>query len=249
MTGGVKVFPIEKDLQLFFEDPPYTIPDDKKEFVERIWREEKEKRGEFIYDAPLLFLTRHKRSSIQSRFIQYKDYIALKRRPDIFKNQEIFTLGVSGLLLSEDHLFWAKRAHHVTGYADYYEIVPSGGIDATFAGESGRVDFVAQLIQELKEEIGVQEKHIIEKNPFALIFDEGDRTYDICVECRLSLKPQRVIEIMRKSRQNEYVKAVAVKIGELEDFLADKNNKVVPTSLAMLEYKGFITQSLRGARS
>ena len=243
MIDGVELFAIDEDVELLFESPAFSIPKQKRENVEMIWEAEIAWRGEYIYDAPLLVFQEFYEKTIRSRFIQYKDFIALRRRPNLFDNQIVRTLGVSGLLMSENCVFFAKRAHHVTGYAGWHELIPSGGIDATFAQGDGSIDFMAHLMLELKEETGIDERHIISKRPFALIFDEADQTWDICVECILSLPVDDAIKIIKRARQNEYVDPVAVKIGDLHQFIAERKGKVVPTTLAMLEARKFITSS------
>jgi hypothetical protein len=243
MIDGVEVFAIDENVELLFESPAFSIPEQKRKNVEMIWQAEKARRGDFIYDAPLLFLQEKNEKTIRSRFIQYKDFIALRRRPDLFDNQVVHTLGVSGLLISENCVFFAKRAHHVTGYAGWHELIPSGGIDETFAQGDGSIDFTRQLTLELKEEAGIDERHLTSKRPFVLIFDEADQTWDICVECMMSLPVDDAMKVIKRAKQNEYVDPVAVKIDDLSRFIAERKGKVVPTTLAMLEARKFITSS------
>ncbi len=243
MIPGVSVYPMDENLRLVRDPAPFSLPENSGKHVDEIWREEKSRRGRHIYNAPILTMVQRRKSLIHSRFVQYKEYIALRRRPDLFGGFEIFTLGVSGLVLSDDSAFFARRADHVTGYAGYYELIPSGGIDDRFLDADGRIDYIRQLLAELKEETGIDETHVEKTKALALIYDDVDRSYDLCVECVLAVSTGEALEIIRACSQNEYEPPIAVSFDDIGSFVGDKKKNVVPTSLALLELRGLLSRS------
>lgn len=234
MNSEYEIFPIDRDVELSLDGPMVRLPRVHEDLVDDIWEKENRRRGGRLYDAPLLILTSHDRRRVRGHFIPYKDYLALRQRPEL-STKTACPLGVSGLIESEGRLFFARRADHVTAYAGKLELIPSGGIDDNFLDPHGRIDFRKQLLRELKEETGITEEQASGLRPFALVLDKREMVWDLCVDIRLDMPWEAILETIRGAEQNEYRDHCCVPLTRLKEFLVTHNEQMIPTTLAMLK--------------
>ncbi len=127
-----------------------------------------------------------------------------------------------------------RRHSQVTQYAGYFELPPSGGIPQSQINADGTVDFRAQVLAELEEEVGISQSQVKTLSPFALVYDFKDSCYDICMEIEVDLDLE---DVQRQfSGNKEYSALTVIPIEGIDRFLQDHDDQLVPTSRAILEY-------------
>ena len=225
---------VGNDLELLADDAPLVFSDHARKRIDEIWGDETRRRGRALYDAPIMYFHRHEGNKLFGRFMRYKEFLAIRGEPDILPGVEIQTIGVSGLIFCDDAVAFARRSKDVRGYPGMYELVPSGNIDREFIRD-GRVDYRAQLAAELREETGVGAEHIVSMETFALILDGDDRAYDICAEIKTDLRAKEFLRIAETSGQSEYEGIEFIRLNALDQFIHANRERIIPTSLAMLE--------------
>lgn len=202
----------------------------QRRLADEIWV----KRPSHIFNGDLLVhqatITRADYLEVAGYFTEYRFYYAQKQSGQDFG---LAPLAVSGLIICEDHVIFARRSPHVTSYPGKLELVPSGGLDRGVAMDDGTVDFSAQLRAEFAEETGQSEAAIMSIKPFALIHDPADPVYDIA--CRMHLNIGRNELQAGLAHSGEYDEPVAVPLTELDQWLAAHQEDVIPTSRAILK--------------
>jgi hypothetical protein len=191
------------------------------------------KRPGHIFNGDLLVhqatVAREDRLEVAGYFTEYRLYYAQKTSGEDFG---VTPLAVSGLIICEDHVIFARRSPHVTSYPGKLELVPSGGLDRGAALDGGLVDFPAKLRAEFAEETGQPEAAVTSIEAFALIHDPADPVYDIA--CRLHLNIGRAQLQSGLAQSDEYDDPVAVPLAEITQWLAAHQEEVIPTSHAIL---------------
>lgn len=161
------------------------LPSGCEEMIENIWRHEFEKSEGKLFNGKLLSFVSLSHEKLIGEFVDFKFFLAQIIEPKLKPILQIEPIGVSGLTFSQGKILCGCRSSHVTTYAHWDELVPSGGVDAQFISD-GRIDLQKQLSIELEEEAGIAAEHILKISPLALIHDMTAGGYDICIAMELS---------------------------------------------------------------
>ncbi len=196
--------------------------------VEEIWA----KRPKGIFNGSLF---NHHQTIIQDGHIrlvgsytQYKFYFAQRHGVDL----GLYPMGVSGLIEVDGHIVFARRSLHVTAYKNYFELVPSGGLDETTRRENGTVDVAAQIREEFVEEVGLPADCVLEVQPFAVIYTPAERVYDVACILTVKATPQAILNSLRQS--TEYTAPVLVPRPMLKEWMQMHQQEILPTCQAIL---------------
>lgn len=233
------VFPAGNDLKLIVEETRFEFDERQRRSIDEIWEAETRRRGPNVYDNPVAIFSRREGDFLYARYMQYRELLAIRRDPMILPGREILTIGVNGIIVCEGRVLFAQRAKHVTEYPGYYEVTPSGMIDKDCLS-GGRVDYRAQLAKELKEETGVAASRIRSIDVFALILDKKDMAYDIAISIELDIGCGAIRSAVDSSGQNESSRIDFVPLADAPRFIGTHRERVVPTTLAILEIRGII---------
>ena len=100
-------------------------------------------------------------------------------------------------------------------------------------GPDGAVDWRAQLLSELQEEVGIAPEQVRGLLPEVLVLDHRDRVLDVCARIDVVVPelpgPERRVGA-------EYSELVWVSSERLPEFLATHEDELVPGSLAWLRH-------------
>ncbi|MEK6646851.1 MAG: hypothetical protein AABY84_09295 [Candidatus Firestonebacteria bacterium] len=209
-----------------------------RDVIEEIWRKAQEERGGKLFNGTLPNFVRvnreRERIEILGHFIEYKQFLAQRKRPDL--KLGIKPIGVSGIIILEDkaseYVVFAKRADNITEYPGFLELVPSGSIDKECAGSNGVVDYQSKLLSEFIEETGLSKEYVKEISGFAFVLDIGHNVYDIC--CEILLKANKEM-VTQSFCSKEYNAPVFVAMSDLDSFVKANVDSIVPTSMAIIE--------------
>lgn len=149
---------------------------------------------------------------------EYKQYLAqCKGGLDL----HIRPLAVSGVTFAKDQVLLGQRTTSVTNYPGYFELVPSGSLEA---GKSWH----EQIVDELLGESGIEPAMIQSCEAFCLIFDEGEKLFDI--GCAIELIDDSCFQNLDVS---EYGEMKGYLLQKVKNLLAKE--QVVPTSKLLFE--------------
>lgn len=225
---------LEGEIELRVLDEP-VFPASVESAVRRVWDEENAKRARPYVDNPLLSFVGVSDSTVWGRFLRYRHYIAWRRDPSLFAGERVAAMGVSGLTLVDGCFAVGCRGPHMTAYAGWWELLPSGSIDADFLRAGGVIDFVAALKAELAQETGIDEPLIRGVSPYALVFDPNIETYDVVARIDAASTPALRERWARLDDDDEYSVIELVQPASMPDFLRTRRDRVIAASLAMIE--------------
>lgn len=210
----------------------------KRDVIEEIWQRTLIEKGGKLFNGTLPhFVSINQEGEyieILGNFIEYKQFLGQRKRPDL--QLSIKPVGVSGIMVlkdaGDDYVIFAKRSSNVTEYPGFLELVPSGSIDEECVDANGVVNYQAKLLCEFIEETGLSEEHVKGISGFAFVLDIGHNVYDICCEIQLEAKKDF---IMQKFSSTEYNTPRFVALNDLNSFIKENINSIIPTSVALVE--------------
>ncbi|OPX92789.1 MAG: hypothetical protein A4E53_00342 [Pelotomaculum sp. PtaB.Bin104] len=206
--------------------------------IEEIWQQTLREKEGSLFNGTLLSLCNLREEKnkiiITGSYIQYKHFIAHRKRPDL--NLNIKPVGVSGITVlqesSDELIIFAKRKDRNTQYPDFLELVPSGSIDEECAKPDGTINYKSKILSELAEETGLTTELVKKVEGFALVLDRIDNVYDVC--CKISVSADRELIKERFACSTEYYSPIFIAAGDLIDFVKKNYNSIVPTSIALI---------------
>lgn len=210
---------------------PLLVTDETRRRIDALWEEELRAHPD-RFDGTIFALARREGGVLYGRFVPYRYYIAQRRDPTL--GLAILPLAVSGLVICEGQVAFARRSERTTQYPGWIELVPSGGLDAESLRADGTVDHRAQLTRELIEETGIPETEILSIEPIVLLCDRVDQVVDLAsvIEVRSSA---RAIAETTVAQGAEYRSLEWVPAAQLRSFAESRRAEMVPTSRALCE--------------
>lgn len=158
--------------------------------------------------------------------IEYKYFFAQLFDSKIDLN--IRPICVSGIIIDSENNSLIGRRKNVTEYENFYELLPSGGIEFNkISGDS--ILYEDQLIEEFEEETKLKRIEINRIEHFFLFFDHLNQVYDLCSKIFLNSSLKEKLKV-KDNDEYDNVKIFSIINPEVEL----DNSNCVPTSLAIL---------------
>ncbi len=204
-------------------DQPLSISATLQTRVDRIWDEEKQQKGEALFDGLILSAIEVTHTHLVGRWVNYRYALAVYRQPDLSDAYQVNPVAVNGVTLAGSRVLLAKRAGFVSQSPGCWEFVPSGGIDPK-ASSGGQIDYRRAILDELEEETGIDRGRVARVDPFALIYDPLTSTWEMALQIRLD--DDRAFSL---ASSEEYEEFTWVDKGAVQAFLERySEDEVVP---------------------
>lgn len=214
-----------------------TLPSSVEAEVESLWLAEQQRRGKFLFNGQILSAVSISSERIIGRVVEYRHLIAQRARPDLFDHLMVRPVAVSGLFKCADGIVFGRRSGTMTQDAGLWELVPSGGIDTSKGiKEGGEIDYRAQIIAELQEEIGIDPSSVSLVRPFCLVEDPVSHVLDIGIALVSPLSYDSVRRVHHETAKKEYDELCVIPSTELDSFVKDKKSELVCVSRMLIEH-------------
>jgi hypothetical protein len=211
------------------------LPDSIERQVEELWQKEQKRRGLSVFNGRLLSAIESSSQRIVGRVVEYRLLIAQRARPELYEVLQVRPVAVSGLLECPDGIVFGRRAVTVTQDAGLWELVPSGGLDAT-KFVAGEINYCAQILGELQEEVGIGSESVSSVSPFCLIEDLESHVLDIGIAMMSPLTAAALVRHQRSAGSGEYEELRVVQRADLAEFMCRQASRL-----------GRVTSALMGA--
>ncbi len=214
--------------------------------VDNIWANAQAGRAKPLFNGQVFSVLEIGDDEIRGRFVEYKYFIAQRRRAELFPALQIRPLAITGILRAPGRIVFGRRAAGVTQEPGLWELLPSGGLDPGCRQGDGRLDVERQLLQELKEEIGLEAAAISKIRPFCIVEDLEQHVFDIAAELTTDSSDEQVRSAFEQSGSDEYDHIKIVPERELQRFLGEQASAMAPFSrylLQLLEMHGRLPAS------
>jgi isopentenyldiphosphate isomerase len=225
----------EFKIKVLSEARGFDLSDYEKSDIDALWKSEQSTRASKIFHGQILNFISLEGNELIGEFVDYKFFLAQILDPTLKEHLQIKPVSISGLTLSGEKVLLGKRTPRVTQYKNFYETVPSGGIDSRVVSE-GHVDLLRQYELELWEETGISVTEIKSIRPFLIVYDSQEDAYEICSEIQVNYSI--VNEEMPSTEEYEDFKWLTKY--DLRDFVDKNSQEFVPLSLYLLKVRRFL---------
>jgi hypothetical protein len=203
--------------------------------VDQLWQAEQTRRGKALFNGKIFSAVEFTPDIILGRIVEYRHLIAQRAKPELFEVLNIRPVAVSGLFQCANGVVFGRRSGMTTQDAGLWELCPSGGLDTSKTAAGCKMDYCAQILTELQEEIGISPDVVTDIRPFCLVDDLDSHVIDIGIALTSSLSADEVIAIHRAAATKEYDKLFIVPHDEVAQFLEYKRGQLVVVSAALLD--------------
>ncbi|MFZ2869507.1 hypothetical protein [Zavarzinia sp.] len=204
--------------------------------VAALWRAEKAKRGDALFDGRLFSISRLAPPLVTGWLAPYSWYVAQRLDPALRAGLGLRPLGVTGIMICDEGIVFGRRASTVTTDHDLWELAPSGGVDGEFLTPDGDIDLAAQILNELTEETGLPTALVTAPpRPVALVEDGASLVTDIGLQLRLGCGAAAVRAAFAALASQEYTELAVVAPADLDAFMAAADNGVGRVSRGLID--------------
>ena len=245
----IKVYELARDMrvQLSCASVPLSVAVERE--VEAVWSGELKRRGSSLYNGKILSVDQVLGDLVSCSLTEYRRLAVQRLRPEMFCDLNVRALAVSGMLFCKDGLVIGLRSSRNTQDQGLWELVPSGGIDPDSRGVTDAwsavceepkafvsVDYLAQLKDELREEVGIDWSHIGSYETICLVEDLVEHVIDIVI--RLNAPNLTISDIQNthsRSGSAEYSRLTVLPTGVQANLELSLFYDLTPVSQFLLE--------------
>lgn len=238
--NNYQTFKITSDFTIYVA--PYsrgfTLSDHEKLLIENIWRNEQLTRPT-LFNGQILNVVEATPSKIEGEFIDYKYYLAQEKDPRCKELLNIKPLSISGLTTAGDKVLIGLRSTQVTDYPNFFETVPSGGIDPR-ALKDDHIDIHKQFQLELWEETKISVTDVKNVILNGLAYDKQLDRFELYATLQVSytiLKEELDLSA-------EYKSLRWISKSELPAFVKKNQQQLVPFTLFLLKDQRWLSSPL-----
>jgi hypothetical protein len=217
-------------------EPPPTLHPSLQEEVEAIWQAERDRCGSSLFDGPLFSLDQISPHTLSGRYVGYRLFLAQEREPELFSKLRVQPLAVTGVLQNPEGLFFGYRNPTVAVQSDCWELIPSGGVDRSTLTHDGQLCPAKQVLTELWEEVGIAGAAVTLPKPLCFTEDPLHHIFELIWELRTPLDPNAVLRAHAGLLHPEHSKIRFVRWEDLQGFLSQDRDAVLPATRDLLEH-------------
>jgi hypothetical protein len=231
----LRYLPIPEKIVLLPEPRPALGPTLEEE-VEGVWKRERNRPGSTLFNGPIFSVEEISPDTASGRYVGYRHFIAQERRPDLFCQLRVQPLAVTGILQNPEGVFFGYRNSTVAVQPDCWELIPSGGIDRSTLRPDGQLDPSHQLLTELREEVGLADAAVAPPKVLFFTEDTVHHIFELIWELKTDLSREAVLRAHASLREPEHPKIGFVRWADLEGFLGQENEIVLPATRYLIEH-------------
>jgi hypothetical protein len=196
---------------------------------------------------------------IAGHLTEYRRLVAQMEDRALFADLGIRSLAVCGVLRCRDGILVGRRPAAAIYQPGQWQLCPAGSIDASAwrpegvgldggPNTSGTMDYRAQLLTEIREELGLEPEAIGPASPLCVVEHPGSHVSDLGLMVSTRLDANVVLEAHRMRGNGEYDPLRIVPITELRRFIDWAGDSLVPPAALFLAHAGLLPE-VGGAES
>ncbi len=227
-----------ENFSISLSNDPLSINESQQKLISEVWKNEL-KKNDTLHNGkvPCLrkIISQSNSKILKIFYVDYSAIIADRLEPQI--GLDLKQVGVSGIIEISNNGFkkilFSTRSSNTTEYPDYLELVPSGNLEIT-DDENNLIDFQNTLINEFYEETRLSSDVLRNITPLCVVYDKINHVYDVCSKIQVESSFEDLLACVLSS--NEYYNPKLIDVKDIENFISINNEKIIPTSKAILEY-------------
>lgn len=240
----IRITPLPAEIVVKRGPPPPPPPPEITARIDRIWTDERERRGPSLRNGRLLSIRQTDDAGFEVWETQYKWWIAQRQAPDLFPEIGIRPLAVTAFTHLLDAVVFARRSSEVTQDAGMWEIPPSGSVDPRRFPNGNKIDIAGQLLSELSAELNIAPSLVLAIQPFAVMEDTVENVVDIVFDLRLAPDRAEVERLFHIRAGREYTELDIWPFCDLHENLERRRGQMSPGAVAILRQRGMLPSDM-----
>lgn len=224
-TPGWTTHEIAPDLRLAVIRPMPALSAPLEAEIDRLWVAAQARSGGALFNGRVFsadVITPH---LICGHWTEFRRVIAQMSRPALHAELAIRPLAVGGVLHGPDGVVFGRRPADALYQAGEWQLPPAGSLDPSAERAEGRVDYIAQILAELGEEVGLAPDAITAIRPLAIVEHarggEGSHVLDLGIGLETRLGGAEIRAIHERRGNGEYAPPLTIVArADLPRFLA-----------------------------
>lgn len=218
---------------------PALAPDLDAE-VERLWQAACTRLSGALFNGLVFSADVITPPRLSGHFTEFRRIVAQTSRPDLFDALRLRPLAVNGIIRLTDGVLIGRRSPRTAYQAGMWQLPPAGSVDPGAANATGAIDFVAQLLRELREEVGIAAESVTVGPPLCIVEHPGSHVLDLGVPIEAALDGESALSLHACGGNGEYDPMRAVPFSGLAAFLAGLGGNLVPPARIFLDRLGLL---------
>jgi hypothetical protein len=231
----LRFLPVPEKIVVLPEPAPKLHPSLEAE-VEEIWQAELDRRGSTLFNGPIFSLEQISPHAISGRYVEFRLFLAQERQPELFFNLRVQPLAVTGVLQNAYGLFFGYRNSAVAVQPECWELIPSGGVDRSALTLDGQLSPAQQILTELWEEVGIPGGSVSAPKLLCFTEDPVHHIFELIWELKTLLHSDAILRAHATLGRSEHSKIKFVRWADLEGFLGQDGDVLLPASRCLLEH-------------
>lgn len=177
---------------------------------------------------------------ITGHLTEFRRIVAQMERPDLSEELRVRPLAVCGVVHCADGVVFGRRHAGAVYQAGMWQLPPAGSVDSHAVERDGSVALRRQLLDELREELGLAASDVDAPVPLCIVEHPGSHVSDFGMTLRCRLGGAEILAAHAARGNGEYQTVRMVPRAELARFVADAGTSIVPPAPVFLRHAGLL---------
>jgi 8-oxo-dGTP pyrophosphatase MutT (NUDIX family) len=238
------VHPVAPDLEVRVTRDMPPLPSALEARIDRIWtaaaaRVEAGGAGA-LFNGRIFSIDTLTPGRITGHLTEYRRHIAQIEENALFGELGIRSLAACGVLRCADGIVIGRRPDGAIYQPGMWQLCPAGSVDGGALRGDGTMDYQAQLLTELQEELGLDAGSVGPVTPLCLVEHPGSHVTDLGMAVTTPLDARAIQQAHRARGNAEYDPLRIVPIPELAAFISWAGASLVPPAPLFLARAGLL---------
>jgi len=177
---------------------------------------------------------------ITGHLTEFRRVVAQMEHPALFKTLRLRPLAVCGVVYCADGVVIARRHASAVYQPGMWQLPPAGSVDGRAVDAYGSVALTRQLLDELREELGLAATDVDAPRPLCIVEHAGSHVSDFGMALRCRLGGPAILATHAEHGNQEYQTVCVLRREELAQFVADTGALMVPPAPVFLRRAGLL---------
>ncbi len=177
---------------------------------------------------------------IAGHLTEFRRVVAQMEHPALFNALRLRPLAVCGVVHCADGVVFGRRHGSAVYQAGMWQLPPAGSVDGHAVDADGTVAVNRQLLDELREELGLTANDVDTPVPLCIVEHPGSHVSDFGMALRCHLNGAAILAAHAERGNKEYQTVRIVPRQALVRFVADTGAGLVPPAPMFLRRAGLL---------
>jgi hypothetical protein len=196
--------------------------------------------GEPIFNGRVFSVDTITPDRITGHLTEYRRLVAQMEDHALYPELGIRSLAACGVLRCAGGVVIGQRPPSAIYQPGMWQLCPAGSVDGGACRPDGTMDYRAQLLTEIREELGLDAEAFGEVTPLCVVEHPGSHVCDLGMAVSTSLDAAAVLQAHCNRGNQEYDPLRIVPVPELPAFIDWAGTLLVPPASIFLERAGLL---------